>query len=280
MTRRLGALVVAGLWCLRAAVSVASAESMLVIGSAEFPQTLNAVTAHDPVSTIVRRAVTAPLAALSGGGSRVSDGVRVSEDGSEWRFRLAPLVQFHSGAIVRAADVLFSLRRCPALLQRWQVDQETLEGRDWVRFRAFGGGASVSSTLPEQLSECPILEQRTAEIFGPALGAGANLVSLGEYQISGYRQGREVRLSRQRKFGSARRGVPEIVVQSVPSDEHALTALQAGTLDVVVTASASTVERAVADPTLTSSKCDGRFLIHRTRLAFSCNPISASEYVG
>lgn len=280
MRRRQSALLVLGLWLICASGAVATGEGALVIGSAEFPQALNVVSSHDPVATLVRRAVTSPLAVSGVGSSRLVDGVRVSEDEREWRFRLASLVPFQSGAFVRGEDVLFSLRRCSALTQDWRFTQEVVEGRAWVVFRAVTETAVASAPLLHLLSECPVLEQRSAEIFGPVLGVGGNLVSLGEYQISSYRQGREIRLARQRKYGAKRSGVPEIVIQSVPSDDHGLTALQAGTLDVVMTDSRTTLERAANDPTLTTSKCEGRSLIHRTRLSFSCDPISASEYVG
>jgi len=264
----------------------ASAAQSITVGFPEWPAGMNWLDESEIAAQFVRRAVTDTLvqaADMSEKGFRLSlaDSLEYRPALGSWLLRLRKGALFWNLEPLRLEDVLFSLERCRG--QGTLKGVKTIRGHNkepipglieqWVRIEWDGSLSSEqSSALPLMLADCPILEASSAEIFGPDLGLGTNVVSLGSFRVSGFSAGREFVLVRAGPPFSQKEAVESIVLRGFKDSNQALTALRSGTVDAFFTNTFEVLEKAKKDETLQVSRCSIYMIVHRKGFNISCNP--------
>ncbi len=204
----------------------------------------------------------------------VGDSVQVSADQRQWSFRIRRGETFSSGQPVRAVDVLFSLKRCVAdggVQSLFGFEGRVVEAlpgsmEEWVDVRTTDVAPRPSDLLA-LVAACPILEEQSSSLFGPRLGEGANIVSVGAFRIADFEAGREVILE-QSQAGEA--FAKRIVLRALRDGTHALTALRTGTVDAIFFENSEVLSRAASDQTLLTIECSGYKVVHRRGLNVEC----------
>lgn len=178
---------------------------------------------------------------------------------------------------MRRSDVLFSLNRC--ISNRLLPDVAKVAGDDerdlvpgeqrWVKIEVSSRDAVTAGRFPGQLADCPILEERSSEIFADQLGIGTNVVAAGTFTIASLDPGREIRLS---QAGLRESGSADLVVRGFVEPQHALTALRTGTIDALFTRDEGVLAKASNDETLLIESCLDYKLVLRRGLQVPCQP--------
>ena len=233
----------------------------------------------DPASFVLRNSITEPLVRVESGGRlrfALAGALQRSPAQGTVKIKVRSTAYFHNGRPVQAEDLVFSVERCIKLggLPPELRIEIAPGSADWVTL----SGAEESRWL-EGLSQCPIVEKQSGELFGATLGTGTNLVASGLYRIVD--TGREVLLAH--PGGKSDAGPEKIAIHAFPDPRNGLTALRSGTIDLLFSEDPETLERAQKDETLSVSKCSIYMVIYRRGFNLQCEPfldVSAFGYRG
>ena len=179
-------------------------------------------------------------------------------DGSGWRFHLRDAT-FHNGSKVTAADVKWSIEqmaaeKSTAYLRDSMQQIVAIETPDDKTVRLVT--KQTIATLPYwfALPQAPIIAQNS-----PNVGAGA--VGAGPFRIVSNERGVGVRLVAFDKF--YRQGLPrvqELTMTAYPDENLRVSALRAGTLDLIEYVPWQSIDALQADPGVKLDTTDGPFM--------------------
>ncbi len=278
----------------------------LTLGFREFPNDLDLLRSHELVAQVARAGIVQTLVNRNDGPLPyrlgLADSMSVGADRKMWSFRIRSGAKFHDGHLVGADDVVFSLNRCAASgelssvarIEARRVDRAQGGAENWVDV----GVDETRQTLSDQaasgeqpprkagfspvaLSNCPVIERSSSELFGSVLGTGSNLVSLGAYFISDFSSGREITLNKYNQV--SQEGASQIVLRGFKDSLHGLTALRSGTVDALFEPSQEVIEKAQKDQTLELVDCLSGKLVLRRGFEFNCKAgvnLSKLRYIG
>ena len=207
----------------------------------------------------------------------VADSLSVSADLVTHSFRIRSGINFANGEAVRAADVVFSLQRCiesgklsvvHAVASRSERGPLGGDLREWVDLNVVSGGQPRIMT---ELARCPIVEKRSASIFGKDFGFGSNLISCGDFKIADFKPSGEYSLARRQGMVTSQKVADQITLREFETDSAALTALRVGTIDGYFTSGAAIKSLLGDDETIQLASCSGYSVLYRRGLAMSCD---------
>jgi hypothetical protein len=268
--------------------AAAHAEPM-AIGVPQFSPDLDYLHSDHPAAMLVRRAVGLPLVeeiapAQPGAPSklrlRAADEVSASTDRRSLSLRISRGARFADGRRVGAADALYSLEMCRkagalagATFTSREIDRGVQGIEEWIDISSAPSAEKPDPQLGTALGKCPILEKRSAVLFGPELGHGSMLVGCGLYHISHFQLGRQVVLQRSGEDRRPLKSLPEVVtIRGFSELEQGLTALRLGNIDALFSPNGEVVEKARKDETLVVSRCSGYDVVFRRGLRLDCLP--------
>jgi hypothetical protein len=238
---------------------------------------------------IVLAAVTDPLLAARPGKANFSmvfsDSFQVDAAGVVWSYRVRQGMVFSNGAPVKAQDLCYSLIRCAhlpntesAIIDSCTVRAEGIEGvaHNWidVRFSGLPDKRARQQAVVQKLSSCPILHQKSSEIFAEDLAKGSNLLASGEFYLNGFLTDKSVQLKRFQRDRSGRT-IPQQIIElkGFSSMKDALTALRVGTIGLFFNTDPDIEKSAISDETLRVSDCGAERVIYRRGFQFSCGDV-------
>lgn len=261
----------------------------LVIGVPPFHTDDSYIQQQGLAQRIVLGAVTDPLLAAKPGKANFSmifsDSFQVDAAGVVWSYRVRQGMVFSHGAPVTAQDLCYSLIRCahlPAtenpIIDSCTVRAEGIEGvaHDWidVRFSGLPDKRARQQAVVQKLSSCPILHQKSSDIFAEDLAKGSNLLASGEFHLNGFLTDKSLQLKRFQRDRSGRT-VPQQIVElkGFSSMKDALTALRVGTIGMFFNTDPDIEKSAISDETLRVSDCGAERVIYRRGFQFSCEDV-------
>lgn len=210
----------------------------------------------------------------------LADQVQSSADTADWTFRLRPGVTFSNGEPISGEDVVYSLNEC-VLNNKIVAPISSVSSQNLVQIgsRAYDV-VEVKLKLPDpelpiQIATCPVVSKRVQTAFGLESGRGTNLIAAGPYYISEFRSGRRINFLRAANYAGRKPYFEGVILQNYTDLEQALVALRSGTLDLLIDANDSLLEKAKKDETLRITACQGgKYAIHRKELVdLKCDPI-------
>jgi peptide/nickel transport system substrate-binding protein len=197
------------------------------------PSTLDAQLVNDRNSRVVTANLYEALLGRDATGEIVPRLAESYENTSEttWTFELRDDVTFHDGSTFDADDVVFSVERMisedfdtqrtsytDAIVGATAVDADTVEIET----------DGVLATLPAQLTQIPIVSPEAAETLD------TNPVGTGPYQFVEWSTGVSVTAERYDDYWGDAPLVDEFTVRFIGDNQTALSALQAGEIDLVI----------------------------------------------
>lgn len=206
----------------------------IVIAVTTEPSTLDAQLVNDRNSRVVTGNIyEALLGRTAEGGEIVPLLAESFENTSEttWTFELREGVTFHDGTTFDADDVVFSIER--------MISEDFDTQRTSYIDRIVGATAvdastveietdGVLATLPIQLTQVPIVSQEAAEALD------TNPVGTGPYQFVEWNTGVEISASRYDDYWGDAPALGGFSVRFIADNQTALSALQAGEVDLVI----------------------------------------------
>jgi hypothetical protein len=280
-------LLVALVWPV-SALEELLADEPVSIGVSDFSGEGSLLDAKSDLGWLVLAAATRPLlssATPPGLSIRLDQAEAMTLDAErrEWTFLVQNSPAFTNQQPVTERDVLYSLQRCQQLGSFPQIsfrdnrsftEAEGMRGTIIARFETAPASKEVNEQFLSQLTQCPILHEDSARALGTLLGSGTALTGSGEYQVQSVQSGKSVELLR---VGRAGRGPEKIQIRSFRDGDHGLTALRLGTIDLMVSADETLLQKAQADETLRVSICGGRNLLFRRGLVVECSPTTGPK---
>lgn len=256
----------------------------LTIGFPSWPADLNWLRDSHPAAEFIRRAVTDALVhrtAQSVGDKgyelALTDSLRLDNAGRLLALRLKKNISFHDGELLQGEDVVFSLKLCADAGRLPNVASVSSEFKapaagiteQWVRVEA-GAGPQLEPVLA--LADCPVMEAKSSAVFGADLGYGANLVSLGAYELGTFAAGRSYTLVARPNPGRVVQS-GGFVLRAFKEPDQGLTALRAGTIDAFFANQEEVIQKAKKDETLGVVPCSIYMILHRKGFLVSCDPV-------
>lgn len=260
-----------------------AAAQTLVYGLSGFPSSLDSVDSQDGNSLVVSGQITETLIGFASGSTDLEPKLATSwssnEDGSVWTFELREGVTFHDGTAFDAEAVKFNF-------DRWNlVDHEYShrdEGKTYVPWGwVFGGPRSEGGILDEVVvvddhtvefrmaQPTPFLPAQLAAIYfqidSPAAvrehGAdygtpGVGSVGTGPFVFEEWREGEQVRLSRNNEYWGGPAELEEVVFRGISEPTARLAELQAGAIDLAVLLSSDDLNAVQNDDSLETAIAD------------------------
>ena len=268
-----------------------------VVGVVGLDREMNWENVHPASAELVRRSVfttlteivspATPAQAQPSFGLRLADSMRVSQDNLRWYFRIRRGAKFQSGTAILIDDVVFSLKRCTALRAVQLLVENIASGEshsakdpwlneEWVVITLsadkVGSGVFATQRLPGLLSECPIHQRTSSELFGEDFNRGANFVGSGAYRMVEFKAGKSVRLVFDRNAGLPNQAAAEaMTIRSFRDEETGLVALREGTVDILFVNSETLKPRVVNDETVAFGECRGNTFIRRQGFNPNCD---------
>ncbi len=260
----------------------------LVIGVPRFSEKENLVSSREIGAELIRNAVADPILRERSGARKglfslvLVDSFQVDAALEVWSYRLREALVFSNGQPIRASDICNSLLAChrkdPSRSPLFEncvtrATSNEIATREWVdvKFRSEGEAANRQQMLVSFLSQCPIFEKRTRDIFGEDFGSGVNLLGSGEYRLTSFQPGKEYWLERVQRDPMGLAAPQQIVgIRSFTSSRDALTALRVGNILLFYNSDPETAENAAQDETLRIGNCLGNQVIYRRELHFDC----------
>ncbi|WP_431911828.1 ABC transporter substrate-binding protein [Micromonospora carbonacea] len=205
----------------------------LVVAVATEPSTLDPQLVNDRSSRIVTDNVFETLLVRDGSSQiqpRLADRYERVDD-TTWRFALHPGVTFHDGTPFNADAVVFSIERI--------IDEEFDTQRTSYTEGITGAKKIDDQTvdilteeknpvLPAQMTSIPMVPPSADKTFGHDV-----VVGTGPYTFKAWQRGREIQLARNDSYWGEKASIPAFTVRVVPDAQTALSALQAGEVDLV-----------------------------------------------
>ena len=263
-------------------------DSEFTIGFPAIGRGLNILESTHPAALVLKAGLTRGLTVRTGDENvhsyrlDLSDNMSVSADYLRWSFRLKPALRFHNGKDLRAEDVRFSLLRCakggvfPLKLNDVSVrlvPPDSQSAREWVDAVVESAGIPQERLrdFPSALAQCPILERESAALFDKDLGVGTNLISIGDYAISGFKSNGEYELTRFSARTLAEDTGSRVTIRPFDDGLRAVSALRGGTIDALFISGEQELKAAAEDGTLVIGKCLDFQVLKRRGLEFPCD---------
>jgi len=228
------AVVIAGLAVVPSATSGASAtDSHITIAVTTEPATLDAQLVNDRSSRVITANIFEPLLARDASGEIVPLLATSWENTADdtWTLELRPDVTFHDGSTFDADDVVFSIERIIdpdyGTLRTSYIDGivgATAVDADTVEITTDG----LLATLPIQLTAIPMVSEDSIEAID------TNPVGTGPYQFVSWDPGVQVDAARYDGYWGDAPSIAEFTVRFIADNQTALSALQAGEVDLVL----------------------------------------------
>ncbi|WP_203858657.1 ABC transporter substrate-binding protein [Plantactinospora mayteni] len=154
-------------------------------------------------------------------------------DDTTWRFTLHPGVTFHDGSPFDADAVVFSIERIidPDFDTQRTSYTEGIEGARKVDPRTVDILTDGKNpVLPAEMTSIPMVSPASAgqQSFGHEV-----IVGTGPYKFGTWQRGREISLVRNDAYWGEKASIAAFTVRVVPDAQTALSALQAGEVDLV-----------------------------------------------
>jgi peptide/nickel transport system substrate-binding protein len=226
-------LLVGALLAVPTVATGAAAGGSLVIAVTTEPSTLDAQLVNDRNSRVVYANLYENLLARDTAG-QVQPALAVSfENTAEdtWTFELRPDVTFHDGTTFDSEDVVFSIERMISEdfdTQRTSytdgITGATAVDADTVEIHTDGPLA----TLPVQLTQVPIVSPEAAETLD------TNPVGTGPYRFVEWETGVSITAERNPDYWGEAPAIDDFTVRFIADNQTALSALQAGEVDLVI----------------------------------------------
>jgi len=261
----------------------------LVIGVPPFHSEQSFLNKTDLAHRITLQAVTDPLLVAKSENGLFSmiyaDSFHVDAEGVVWSFRLRDGILFSNGLPVKGTDLCYSLMRCAATsvseasnIELCTIRAEGIEGsaHDWidVRFSGLPEKRARQPAVVNNLSNCPILQQKSSQVFSTDLAKGSNIVASGDFHISGFVADKNIQLERFQRDNAGRTLARQVVeIKSFSSMKDALTALRVGTIGMFFNNDSAIEQAALADETLRVSDCGPERIVYRRGFQFSCRDV-------
>ena len=212
----------------------AGTDGSVVIAVTTEPSTLDAQLVNDRNSRVVTGNIFEALVGRSATGGEVVPLLAESfENTAEttWTFELRDGVTFHDGTTFDAEDVVFSVERMISEdfdTQRTSYIDGIVGARavdaDTVEIETDG----VLATLPIQMTQVPIVAPESAETLD------TNPVGTGPYQFVEWNTGVEISATRYDDYWGEAPPLKDFTVRFIADNQTALSALQAGEIDLVI----------------------------------------------
>ena len=244
-------------------------------------QPMNIVESNHPFAQLVLFAATQPLLRAEHGKNGKIQLVLVDSYGSNIKqnsieLRLRSGASFINAQLVEEEDLKASLSRClvrptEKYLSKYNIlPTYNVFSKNQRIFISLENALGQESIL-NFLENCPIFEARSLRLFGEDLGIANLILGTGPYQLVSRTKNREAKLERMAKAGA---WAEVITIRGIANADHALTALQTGTVDAFYTQESSVCEKALNDPTLRILSCGVYNIILRKGLEIGCYPAS------
>jgi peptide/nickel transport system substrate-binding protein len=226
-------LLVGALLTVPTVATGAAAGGSLVIAVTTEPSTLDAQLVNDRNSRVVYANIYETLLARDETGQVVPSLALSHENTGDttWTFELRPDVTFHDGTTFDAEDVVFSIERMISEdfdTQRTSytdgIAGATAVDADTVEIETDGPLA----TLPVQLTQVPIVAPESAETLD------TNPVGTGPYRFVEWDPGVSITAERNPDYWGEAPAIDDFTVRFIADNQTALSALQAGEVDLVI----------------------------------------------
>ncbi len=242
---------------------------VIVFGGEDFSGNSNYFTTDHPFSKVILDSTTHPLIRSKAGHSDISmliaDKINLSSE--SWELKIKEDLKFSNKNPIAVMDVIWSLSRC----KNSGLFQNTSEFKpqDSSVVLKFKQKPDYEKTMSE-ISVCPVLEQKSSEIFAYDFGVGTNLVSSGNYFISNFKEGKSINLRLSKQSQNVRRP-DEVELRLFQNAEEGLTALRTGALVIFFSEDLSVLEKAESDQTLKTGQCEEFRYASRKDFLYNCN---------
>ncbi|MDQ7910111.1 ABC transporter substrate-binding protein [Phytohabitans sp. ZYX-F-186] len=206
-----------------------------MVAVATEPSTLDPQLVNDRSSRIVTDNVFETLLVRDGSAQiqpKLADSYERVDD-TTWRFVLHPGVTFHDGSPLDADAVVFSIERIidPEFDTQRTSYTEGIAGAKKVDDRTVDILTDGKNpVLPAEMTSIPMVSPASAQqqSFGHEV-----VVGTGPYTFKSWQRGREIQLERHDGYWAEKPSIPAFTVRVVPDAQTALSALQAGEVDLV-----------------------------------------------
>lgn len=207
------------------------------------PSTLDAQLVNDRNSRVVTGNIYQALLGRDEAGQVIPLLAESFENTAEttWTFELRDGVVFHDGSTFDADDVVFSIERMisedfdtqrtsyiDGIVGATAIDADTVEVET----------DGVLATLPVQLTQIPIVAEETAATLD------TSPVGTGPYRFVEWETGVSITAERFDDYWGEAPALDEFVVRFIPDNQTALSALQAGEIDLVIDILPEQIEQA------------------------------------